>query len=59
LGVDRGCVPGRGWCSTKQNKENTMANLQAAEAIRYISSVEESVRRQLDHIIGTLVNLVR
>jgi hypothetical protein len=36
-----------------------MANLQAAEAIRYISSVEESVRRQLDHIIGTLVNLVR
>jgi four helix bundle protein len=37
----------------------TLANLQAAEAIGYISSVEESVQRRLDHIIGTLVNLVR
>jgi four helix bundle protein len=37
----------------------TLANLQTAEAIGYISSVEESVRRRLDHIIGTLVNLVR
>jgi four helix bundle protein len=37
----------------------TLANLEAAEAIGYLPSVEASVRERLDHIIGTLVKLVR
>ena len=37
----------------------TMANLEAAEAIGYVPSIDANVRRRLDHIIGTLVNLVR
>lgn len=37
----------------------TLANLEAAEAIGYIPNVEPQVRKRLDHIIGTLVNLVR
>jgi four helix bundle protein len=37
----------------------TLANLEAAEAIGYIASIETHVRKRLDHIIGTLVNLVR
>src|SRR5688500_4252026 len=37
----------------------TLANLEAAEAIGYLPSVDAGVRDRLDHIIGTLVNLVR
>src|SRR5687767_2565086 len=37
----------------------TLANLEAAEAIGYLPSVDAGVRARLDHIIGTLVNLVR
>jgi four helix bundle protein len=37
----------------------TLANLETAEAIGYISKIETHVRKRLDHIIGTLVNLVR
>jgi four helix bundle protein len=37
----------------------TLANLEVAEAIGYLPSVEPHVRERLDHIIGTLVNLVR
>ena len=37
----------------------TLANLEAAKAIGYIVTIETHVREQLDHIIGTLVNLVR
>jgi four helix bundle protein len=36
----------------------TLANLEAAEAIGYIPQIEAHVRERLDHIIGTLVNLV-
>jgi four helix bundle protein len=37
----------------------TLANLEAAEATGYIAGIEACVRERLDHIIGTLVNLVR
>jgi four helix bundle protein len=37
----------------------TLANLEAAQAIGYVPSIEPRVRRRLNHIIGTLVNLVR
>ena len=37
----------------------TVANLEAAEAIGYMPNIEADVRQRLDHIIGTLVNLVR
>ncbi len=37
----------------------TLANLETAEAIGYIAKIETHVRKRLDHIIGTLVNLVR
>ena len=36
----------------------TLASLEAAAAIGYVSSMEETMRRRLDHIIGTLVRLV-
>ena len=36
----------------------TLANLEVAEAIGYIPSVDVLVRRRLDHIIGTLVRRV-
>ena len=35
----------------------TLAGLEAAHAIGYVASIDGSVRRQFDHIIGTLVNL--
>jgi four helix bundle protein len=37
----------------------TLANLEAAEAIGYVPGVDPQLRCRLDHIIGTLVNLVR
>ena len=37
----------------------TLANLETAAAIGYVPRVEAHVRRRLDQIIGTLVNLVR
>jgi four helix bundle protein len=37
----------------------TLANLETAEAIGYLPSIEAQLRQRLDHIIGTLVNLVR
>ena len=37
----------------------TLANLEAAEAAGYIGEVPDYLRDRLDHIIGTLVNLVR
>jgi four helix bundle protein len=37
----------------------TLAILEVAEAIGYVSRVEPTMRSRLDHIIGTLVNLVR
>ena len=37
----------------------TLANLEVAEAIGYITSVDGLVRRRLDHIIGTLIRLAR
>ena len=37
----------------------TLANLEAAEAIGYIPRVEAQLRERLNHIIGKLVNLVR
>jgi four helix bundle protein len=37
----------------------TLANLETAEAIGYIANIEVHVRKRLNHIIGTLVNLVR
>ena len=37
----------------------TLANLEAAEAIGYLPSIDAQLRQRLDHIIGTLVNLVR
>jgi four helix bundle protein len=36
----------------------TLANLEAAEAIGYVRAIEQSLRRRFDHIIGTLVRLV-
>ena len=35
----------------------TLANLEIAEAIGYISAIDVRIRRRLDHIIGTLVRL--
>ena len=37
----------------------TLANLEAAEAIGYVPPIDVELRRRFDHIIGTLVNLVR
>ena len=37
----------------------TLANLEASEAVGYIRRVEPTLRHRLDNIIGTLVNLVR
>jgi four helix bundle protein len=37
----------------------TLAILEVAEASGYVSSVAPAMRGRLDHIIGTLVNLVR
>jgi len=37
----------------------TLANLEAAEAIGYLPCVDAAMRNRLNHIIGTLVNLVR
>lgn len=37
----------------------TLANLEAAVAIGYAPPVPASLRRRFDHIIGTLVRLVR
>ena len=37
----------------------TLANLEAAQAIGYLPSIDAQLRQRLDHIIGTLVNLVR
>jgi four helix bundle protein len=37
----------------------TLAGLEAAEAVGYIDRLEPVVRRRFDHIIGTLVRLVR
>ena len=36
----------------------TLANLEASEAVGYIRRVEPALRNRLDHIIGTLVKLV-
>ncbi len=36
----------------------TLANLEAAEAVGYIRGVDPALRNRLDHIIGTLVKLV-
>ena len=40
-----------------RNKE-TLANLEASEAVGYIRVLEPAVKGRLDHIIGTLVRLV-
>jgi hypothetical protein len=37
----------------------TLANLETAEAIGYVDCVGNEMRQHFDHIIGTLVNLVR
>jgi four helix bundle protein len=37
----------------------TLAGLETAEAIGYVPRVETRVRARLDHVIGTLVKLVR
>jgi four helix bundle protein len=37
----------------------TLAILEVAEASGYVTSVAPAMRGRLDHIIGTLVNLVR
>jgi len=37
----------------------TVAALEAAEAIGYINNVPDDVRQRLDHIIGVLVKLTR
>ena len=36
----------------------TLANLEAAEAVGYIDEVPGDLRNRLDHIIGVLVKLV-
>ena len=37
----------------------TLANLEAAEAAGYIDQIDDEVRDRMNHIIGTLVKLVR
>ncbi|HUH03142.1 MAG TPA: four helix bundle protein [Kofleriaceae bacterium] len=37
----------------------TLANLEAAEAIGYLGPIDAELRQRFDHIIGTLVGLVR
>jgi four helix bundle protein len=37
----------------------TLANLQAAEAVAYIDPIDAALRARLDQVIGTLVNVVR
>ena len=37
----------------------TLANLEAAEVVGYIGKIPDSLRDRMDHIIGTLVKLVR
>ena len=37
----------------------TLANLEVAEAIGYLPAIAPEMRRKLDHVIGTLVNLSR
>ncbi|HUH00781.1 MAG TPA: hypothetical protein VML75_02225 [Kofleriaceae bacterium] len=36
----------------------TLANLEAAEAIGYLAPIDSELRRRFDHIIGTLVRLL-
>ena len=40
------------------SSRETLANLEAAEAIGYIRELPAALRDQLDHIIGTLVKLL-
>ena len=37
----------------------TLANLEAAQAVGYIRAIDPALRSRFDHIIGTLVRLVR
>ena len=37
----------------------TLANLEEAEAIGYLQPIDAELRQRFDHIIGTLVRLVR
>jgi four helix bundle protein len=37
----------------------TLAGLETAEAIGYVARVDPQMRARLDHVIGTLVKLVR
>jgi four helix bundle protein len=37
----------------------TLANLEVAAAVGYMPSVDAGTRRQLNQIIGTLVNIIR
>ena len=37
----------------------TLAGLEAAEAVGYVEAIDGTLRRRFDHIIGTLVKLVR
>ena len=45
-------------CALGEARE-TLANLEAAEVAGHIPGIQTHVRTRLDHIIGTLVNLVR
>ena len=36
----------------------TLAGLEAAEAVGYVGAMDATLRRRFDHIIGTLVKLV-
>jgi four helix bundle protein len=36
----------------------TLANLEAAEAVGYLRAIEPTLRNRLHHIIGTLVRLI-
>jgi four helix bundle protein len=37
----------------------TLANLEAAEAVGYIDPIDAARRARLDRVIGTLVNIIR
>jgi four helix bundle protein len=57
-GGHAGTQRARYWDALGSARE-TLANLEAAEAIGYVSGIDEGLRGQFDHIIGTLVRLVR
>jgi len=47
------------YCDALGSARETVANLEAAQAVGYLGSIDPALRNRFDWIIGTLVKLVR